>query len=124
MLFAQELSERLAGVGVFVNSVHPGGVDTELFRHIFDLIESKIGISIEFLKGRMGTWHPRDAALTQVYAAIASQVKVSGRYFHPIARENKPDPHAQNKSLQKLLWSVTEKYIADWKAQHESMKGN
>ena len=119
VLFAQELSRRVAGTGVLVNSIHPGGVDTELFRHIFDLIETKVGISIEFLKGK-GTWHPRDAALTQDYAAIAPQVKIGGRYLHPIARENKPDPHAQNEALQKHLWDTTEEFISNWKAINKS----
>lgn len=34
ILFANELSKKLAGSGTTVNSVHPGIVDTDLMRHM------------------------------------------------------------------------------------------
>lgn len=34
VLFSRELSRRLEGSGVTVNSLHPGIVDTELMRHM------------------------------------------------------------------------------------------
>lgn len=34
VLFANELSKKLAGTGTTVNSVHPGIVDTDLMRHM------------------------------------------------------------------------------------------
>merc|ERR1719235_473094 len=46
ILFAQELSERVAGTGVLVNSVHPGGVDTELGRHILDVLKAYLGDAV------------------------------------------------------------------------------
>lgn len=127
ILFAQELSERVAGTGVLVNSVHPGGVDTELGRHILDILKAYLGDAVAMFfkenvmpKGGRGAWTPRDAALTQVYATIASKVKVTGRYFHPIARDNTEfaDPHTRDKKLQKDLWELTETFIADWKGKN------
>lgn len=35
VLFAKELSERLKGTGVTVNSLHPGVVDTDIVRHMW-----------------------------------------------------------------------------------------
>ena len=38
--------------------------------------------------------HLRDAALTQLYAAVGPKLKdqkTTGKYFHPIARETVPD---------------------------------
>ena len=56
-------------------------------------------------------WHPKDAALTQVYAAVSDDIRkggVTGKYFHPIARLNeKPDPHTFNKTLQHRLWELS-----------------
>lgn len=34
ILFTKELAKRLQGTGVTVNAVHPGIVDTQLFRHM------------------------------------------------------------------------------------------
>eukprot|EP00746_Dinoflagellata_sp_MGD_P086026 gnl/MRDRNA2_/MRDRNA2_34033_c0_seq1.p1 gnl/MRDRNA2_/MRDRNA2_34033_c0~~gnl/MRDRNA2_/MRDRNA2_34033_c0_seq1.p1 ORF type:complete len:384 (+),score=69.06 gnl/MRDRNA2_/MRDRNA2_34033_c0_seq1:81-1232(+) len=127
VLFAQELSEKVAGTGVLVNSVHPGGVDTELARHMFDVLRTYLGDAVAtfikenlFPRGGAGAWTPRDAALTQVYATIAAKVKVSGRYFHPIARDNTEfaDPHTRDKKLLKHLWKLTETFITDWKKKN------
>ena len=61
--------------------------------------------------------HPRDAALTQLYAAVGPSLKakkVTGMYYHPIARLTDPDAHAQGergKKLRKHLWTLTEEVI-------------
>lgn len=120
ILFAQELAVRVKEKGILVNSIHPGAVATELMKH-----------NIERLKGIpvMGTmiagvvepamewtvWNPKDAAFTQLYAAVSTEIRektVSGRYFHPIARENKPHYHAANQTLQRHLWEITAEYIS------------
>jgi len=124
VLFAQELSELVSGTGVLVNSVNPGIVESDITRPLMDQLENRVGSSIrKFVETeifhRFVTpffWQPRDGALTQVYAALAAKVKVSGKYFDPVGRESMPDPHARNKTLQKHLWKVTENFIADWKA--------
>jgi NAD(P)-dependent dehydrogenase (short-subunit alcohol dehydrogenase family) len=73
VLFAQELATRVKG-NVLVNSIHPGAVDTDLGRHIIEFVASIFGSdAADFFKNNMmggGVWHPRDAALTQVYAAV------------------------------------------------------
>jgi NAD(P)-dependent dehydrogenase (short-subunit alcohol dehydrogenase family) len=122
VLFAQELAVRVASKSILVNSIHPGGVDTELGRHLLDALENYAGKTIsQFVadyvmpKAGSGTWHPKDAALTQVFAAVAPKLisaKTTGKYFHPIARETTPDPHAANVTLQRGLWALTEAFIA------------
>jgi len=123
VLFAQELAERVKDKGILVNAIHPGGVDTELGRHLIDGAKSLFGEgAADFLQDKVlpkagrGSWHPSDAALTQIYAAVGPKLKAektTGKYFHPIARENEPDLHCKNKTLQKNLWELTEKFIAE-----------
>lgn len=130
VLFAQELARRAeaAGTGVLANSVHPGVVKTNLGRHLETLVSAYLG---EWAWSRLdaqlsqAAWHPREAALTQLYAAAAPDVierRVSGKYFHPIARETKPDPHATNLTLQEHLWALTEAYL-DAHAEGEALAG-
>ena len=119
----QELAERLIGENVLVNSIHPGGVDTELGRHITDVIERALGKDVAAFvhnnvapRAGRGAWDPADAALTQIYAAVGPSLKqqrITGKYFHPVARLTTPDPHAHNKTLQKFLWQLTEKFIEE-----------
>jgi len=128
VLFAQELSERWRSKGVLANSLHPGVVDTELFRHIDETLEIYLGTTLAWIVNTFvhprvygGLWLPQDAALTQLYAAVSPQVrgdKISGKYFHPIARENAPGLHARNQTLQRQLWDITETFINDWKRKH------
>ena len=116
VLFAQELAERLASKNILVNAIHPGAVDTELGRYVSDVEGDLAKFVVEgiatFIK--QGMWKPRDAALTQLFAAVGNRVKeekITGSYFHPIARKTRPDPHARNKELQKHLWALTEEFI-------------
>merc|ERR1712194_223698 len=117
VLFAQELAERLEGKNILVNSVHPGGVNTELTRHMEDFVASFSPILSERLTPliKSPSWEPEDAALSQLYLAVGlklKQAKVTGKYFHPIAREHEPHFHAFNKTLQNSLWKLTEDFIA------------
>jgi len=115
VLFAQELAVRLKDKNILVNSAHPGGVETDLGRHIDVMIRKYSTFLADKLKDLGAVmWHPRDAALTQLYLSVGPSLrkqKITGKYFHPIARETKPDPHAFNASLQSHLWSLTESFI-------------
>lgn len=126
VLFAQELAERLKPYNVLVNAIHPGVVHTELARHIGDSIYSQFPGVVDLLN-KFGLvqkfrsflaslmWEPKDAALTQVYAAVSPEVlsrHTTGKYFHPIARETLSDRvHATNSTLQKRFWQLTEEIL-------------
>lgn len=123
ILFSQELSSRVREKGILVNALHPGAVETELARHVFDVVGRFIGdIGVKLLmdyvvpRAGRGLWHPKTAALTQVYAAVSEKLKrekITGKYFHPIARESKPHPHTFNHTLQTGLWEMTEAFISE-----------
>jgi NAD(P)-dependent dehydrogenase (short-subunit alcohol dehydrogenase family) len=66
VLFTYELAERLAGTGVTVNALHPGGIATKLLR----AASGSSGASLE------------EGAATPVYLASAPEVEnVTGKYF-------------------------------------------
>lgn len=119
VLFAQELAERVKEKNILVNAIHPGGVDTELGRYIIELLKDFFGETVSSFveehlapRGGRGLWYPRDASLTQLYAAVSPKLRsqrISGKYYHPIARLTEPDPHCQNKTLQKMLWDMSER---------------
>lgn len=116
VLFTQELATRESerNTHVLANAVHPGAVATDLPRHIAAATGSVVGrAASNWLLNVVSTmiWHPRDASLTAVYAAVSHDVrrrKVTGRYFTPIAREARPHAHARNATLQAWLWQVSE----------------
>jgi len=119
VLFTQELADRVAASGILANAVHPGGVDTQLARHLEKVVSAMFGTQVqEYLTGKLlpaMAWHPKDASLTALYAAVSPAIregKVTGKYFHPIARETAPDPHAFNATLQKMLWQMSEEFVA------------
>lgn len=69
VLFAQELASRVKGKNVYVNSLNPGAVFTDLQRHAYDFVEPYIGKNgLKFLEQlqSLAFWEPDVAALTQV----------------------------------------------------------
>nr|XP_015824940.2 retinol dehydrogenase 12 isoform X2 [Nothobranchius furzeri] len=75
VLFARELSRRLKGTNVTVNSVHPGTVNSDLTRHS-TLMMILFTIFSTFLKT------PKEGAQTSVYCAVAEELQsVSGQHF-------------------------------------------
>jgi NAD(P)-dependent dehydrogenase (short-subunit alcohol dehydrogenase family) len=81
VLFTKELARRLESTQVTVNSLHPGVVDTELFKH-FEVLSVNITsllfkpILFMFFKT------PKNGAQTSVYAALDPDLdNVTGKYF-------------------------------------------
>lgn len=79
VLFTRELARRceVAGLAVTANCLHPGTVQTQLFRHLGPLLEPVVTFF---------TWllymTPREGAQTTVHLAVADEVAgVSGAYF-------------------------------------------
>lgn len=102
ILFTRELARRLQGIGVTANVLHPGYVNTQIF---------KVGGFQGWLLRRAADLFaiaPEDGALTSVYLATSPEVvNVSGTYF---ARQ-KPaasSPQAQDDETARRLWQVSE----------------
>ena len=121
-LFAVELDRRLRDRGAHAYSVHPGGIVTELGRH---LTEETLAVITDVPSDQKIEWKtvPQGAA-TSVWAATASELDAhGGSYLEDcgIAVPNPdPDPNARGgiKSYAidpvraTALWDRTEEWIA------------
>jgi len=121
VLFAQELQDRLdqQGAEVYVNSLHPGAVLTDLQRHVVPEIPM-IKTIADAILGQM-FWAPEVASLTQLYTAVSPKIvdeKIKRKYFCPIARENVEGTNdlIRDSKLQKQLWIKLESYVALFEA--------
>jgi NAD(P)-dependent dehydrogenase (short-subunit alcohol dehydrogenase family) len=91
VLFAFELAERVRGLGLTANCLHPGVVNTKLLRAGW----GSGGVDLEA------------GAATSVYLASAPEVEgVTGRYFVN-RREAEPSPLAHDRGLRHRLWEVS-----------------
>lgn len=120
ILFVKELQERYPNI--MVTAVHPGAVRTELGRHIVGILPNWIQNIAEgtftYLAKKGLVWLPDDAALSQLFAMSSPKLtlnpnKYRGQFIIPLARIGEPPIHAYNKTLQKKLWSFTEKLIEE-----------
>ncbi|RIA88682.1 hypothetical protein C1645_825970, partial [Glomus cerebriforme] len=112
ILFSNALAKRLEDKQVYVNSIHPGFVDTELSRGVIENygIIAKIGFKIINVFAKS----PENGALTQLYAATSPEIiekNYRGKYFVPYGELENPTEAAQNDELAEKLWKYTEDLI-------------
>ena len=106
VLFASELAQR-APQGVWSFSLHPGAVQTEIFRNIpvFAVAEPYLAPLLSYFFKT-----PLQGAQTQIYLATAplAQVKPqNGKYFGDCAVMNNINPQAKNVTLANQLWLIS-----------------
>ncbi len=102
ILFTYELARRLAGTGVTVNALHPGGVRTNLvarngglFKWFVQPLFNLQAISVE------------QGARTSVYLASSPEVEgVTGKYFGK-CQEWRSSPDSYDEAAQKRLWQIS-----------------
>ncbi|XP_034994798.1 dehydrogenase/reductase SDR family member 13 isoform X1 [Zootoca vivipara] len=106
MLYTRELANRLEGTNVTCYAVHPGLVNTELFRHTLIWLKP-LFLPICWLFLRDTT----NGAQTSIYCATQEGIeKYSGRYFANCWLRD-PKPHARDDALAKKLWEVSERMV-------------
>jgi NAD(P)-dependent dehydrogenase (short-subunit alcohol dehydrogenase family) len=102
ILFSNELARRTAGRGVTSNSLHPGGVATEIARDA--ALWMRWGM-------RLVGKSPEKGARTSVQLAAAPEVEgTTGKYF-VAGREKAPDPAALDTALARGLWDESAKLV-------------
>ncbi|XP_060612659.2 dehydrogenase/reductase SDR family member 13 [Anolis sagrei] len=103
ILFVRELANQLEGTGVTCYAVHPGVVNTELFRHSPSWAKPLV-----FLVSRLFFRSPADGAQTSVFCATEEGIeRLSGRYFAD-CRLRDPRPHARDDAAAKKLWEFSQ----------------
>ena len=103
VLFTYELSRRLVGTGVTVNSLHPGSVATNIWKGSMGPFSFLGNISRLFLIS------PEEGAETPVYLASSPEVEaVSGKYYDH-KREKQSSPESRDQAMAKRLWDESEK---------------
>lgn len=105
ILFTFELARRLTGSGVTVNALHPGSVDTEIWRNYSFPMNIVARIFRIFMK-------PLEEGIqTILFVALSTNLgEVSGKYFRD-CRSVKAHKNAYNEEWQKIMWEES-KHIA------------
>ncbi len=120
-LFAVELDRRLRDRGVRATSVHPGGIVTELGRH---LTEESIGALLDARGARELVWKtvPQGAATTVWAGFVADADEVGGRYCEdcavaPVVDDPEQSPgvmrYAVSPETAAALWALSEDMVGE-----------
>ena len=100
-LYSLELSKRLAGTRATSNSVHPGGVRTNILRNVSPG---------RFIDGKT----PEQGAATQCYVAThPSLAGVTGQYFAD-CNPAKQSEYQEDEAMAARLWEVSEEFTRDY----------
>jgi NAD(P)-dependent dehydrogenase (short-subunit alcohol dehydrogenase family) len=98
ILFTYELARRLAGTGVTVNCMHPGGVATNFGATAPGLIKRFFGLFRPLLRT------PEQGADTIVWLATARELEgVTGKYFHD-RKDTRSSKISYDEQAARRLW--------------------
>jgi len=117
VLFASALNRRLEGKKVFSNSCHPGGIKTNLGRHVETEMKKGAGERVvELFDSFMNfvTMVPNQGAVTQLYLSTSPDVEskeIRGKFYYPQAREVAP-PKFATEAAEQELWELSERLVA------------
>jgi retinol dehydrogenase-12 len=96
LLFSAELGRRLRGTAVSTYSLHPGVVDTEIWRAVPSWLRPVLRLR--------GFITPEAGALTSLYCALTAPQSETGLYYSDCAVAS-PAPLGQDMALAQELWT-------------------
>jgi NAD(P)-dependent dehydrogenase (short-subunit alcohol dehydrogenase family) len=101
ILFTYELARRLAGSGVMVNCLHPGGIASGLWTNNGLLAQLIMKAAKPFLKT------PEQGARTTIYLASSDEVEgVTGKYY-AACKEKISNRESYDLDISRRLWEVS-----------------
>lgn len=98
ILFSSELGLQLQGTGVSTYSLHPGVVNTEVWRELPSILRP-------LLKLR-GMLTPEEGSLTTLHCALKAPYSETGLYYDQ-SSISLPSPQAEDKALRESLWEFS-----------------
>lgn len=104
ILFTYELARRLNGSGVTANAIHPGFVDTNLWRRHLPVF----GKLLQYLTSRLALT-PEQGAEALIYLAAAPEVEgLTGKYFYK-RQAVRSSQASYDEAAARHLWKVSER---------------
>lgn len=104
ILFTYELSRRLAGTGISVNALHPGGVATNFCKNNGWISWAKHVTAHLLARNLVG---PVEGAKTIIYLATSPEAEgISGKYFYNM-EPVKSSKTSYNEEAARHLWDVS-----------------
>ncbi len=102
ILFSAHLAKELAGTGVSTYSLHPGVVDTEVWRELPGFLRPLLRLR--------GLLTPEEGAQTTLYCALQAPASESGLYYDK-SRVKTPSRIAQDAQLAEQLWKQSLQWV-------------
>lgn len=102
ILFSAHLAKVLAGTGVSTYSLHPGVVDTEVWRELPGFLRPLLRLR--------GLLTPEEGAQTTLYCALQAPAGESGLYYDK-SRIKTPSRIAQDAQLAEQLWHQSLQWV-------------
>ena len=109
ILFTVELERRYAASGVHAFAVHPGVVDTDLFRYLGEADAARVSKSIA--KGGILHKSPQQGAATSVYCATDAAVLQHGGAYCEDSRVSTAAEYATDPDIAVRLWALSEELV-------------
>ena len=103
VLFTNELSRRLTGKSISVNSLHPGGVATNIWSHVAGWAQPLLAVAKLFFRS------PAKGAETMVYLAASPEVEGKSGGYYVDCKPAKTSALARDEAVAKKLWDVSAK---------------
>jgi NAD(P)-dependent dehydrogenase (short-subunit alcohol dehydrogenase family) len=115
LLFSAELAKRVKGTSISTYSLHPGVVDTEIWRALPNWARPLLRLR--------GFLTPEEGALTTLHCAMHAPHQESGLYYAD-SKPIQPAALGQNSELAAELWRRSEAWVKQTNESNPRSKGN
>ncbi|KAI8908707.1 short chain dehydrogenase [Powellomyces hirtus] len=115
ILFTKALAKRWGNEKIFVNTLHPGVINSELGRGPAASYGRVVSWFYDVL-GSITLINTYQGSLTQLYCAASKEIEEKnyrGQYFIPYAKHSQPTAQAQDEKLADNLWELSEKILVE-----------
>ena len=114
VLHSKELARRLQGSNINVYCLHPGIVNTEVFRHV----DKKWYIKLFRSLGKPLFITPAQGAQTTLYCCLEDSIENESGEYYSNCKKSKANKRGRNEANQKRLWEISEQMVGLKNSQH------